>query len=171
MKRKVVSRVRTENVKGACRLLSKSERGGGAEQGRHVPHHLFAQRLYSIPTLVPRFGNELQVFSRQKCQPLSEEHHILPGHDNHPPRKSRPARLLGCMGWMQVCVRPPFCIPEHVNSQRLLNDSRHCGKNCIYHSRLQPVSRVSPLLKEDVEASEGSETVVPARIICTGNIG
>ena len=62
MKRKVVSRVRTENAKGACRLLSNSERGGGAEQGRHVPHHLFAQRPYSNPMLVPRFRNELQHF-------------------------------------------------------------------------------------------------------------
>ena len=62
-----MSRVRTENAKGACRLLSNSERGGGAEQGRHVPHHLFAQRPYSNPTLVPRFGNELQSLSVTVC--------------------------------------------------------------------------------------------------------
>ena len=52
--------------KGAWGLLSNIERGGGAEQRRHVPHHLFAQRPYSNPTLVPRFGKELQLLSKIK---------------------------------------------------------------------------------------------------------
>jgi len=38
-----------------------NEQGGGTEERRHMLHHLSSQRPYSNPTLVPRFGNELQL--------------------------------------------------------------------------------------------------------------
>jgi len=39
--------VKNEKVKGACMLLLDVEQGGGSEEGQHMPHHLFAQRLCS----------------------------------------------------------------------------------------------------------------------------
>ena len=36
-----------EKQEGANELLLRDEQGGGRKQKRHVPHHLFAQRLYS----------------------------------------------------------------------------------------------------------------------------
>ena len=38
---------KTEKQEGANELLLRDEQGGGRKQKRHVPHHLFAQRLYS----------------------------------------------------------------------------------------------------------------------------
>jgi len=37
----------TEKQEGANELLLHNKRGGGMKKKQHMPHHLFAQRLYS----------------------------------------------------------------------------------------------------------------------------
>jgi len=51
---------RSEKQEGVYGLLLQGKQGGGVKERWHVLHHLFAQRLHSNSTLVPRFASELQ---------------------------------------------------------------------------------------------------------------